>query len=336
MRYYTNYLEHHGIKGQKWGIRRFQNKDGTRTVAGKARQNNNKDAADSEPEKSGIGKYKKLIIAGIVVGGVAAGVTVAYKKGLFDNIGLYMGSEGSKDYLDEGILEKAKNKTIESVDSALDSIDYHDALYKSLDDEEFTLEPGTTIRRVVGKSGFDPSKEHGALYTSFTRKDARKYRNELKDWNKTGKRYEVTMKLQKQLKIPSKATAEEIYNGLYQNDPKFRNDVKKSLYKAYYGLVKEANPKATENQINTFVKNEITKQLSEENGAFKAGMYALVKQGADSKKYYKELQKKGYNALIDYEDRDANKEFGVSSPLILLDNSALVKVGEKFIGRMFY
>lgn len=31
------YLEHHGIKGQKWGVRRFQNKDGTRTPAGKKR-----------------------------------------------------------------------------------------------------------------------------------------------------------------------------------------------------------------------------------------------------------------------------------------------------------
>lgn len=32
-----DYLEHHGIKGQKWGVRRFQNPDGTLTEAGKKR-----------------------------------------------------------------------------------------------------------------------------------------------------------------------------------------------------------------------------------------------------------------------------------------------------------
>ena len=34
----TEELEHHGIKGQKWGVRRFQREDGTRTAAGKRRQ----------------------------------------------------------------------------------------------------------------------------------------------------------------------------------------------------------------------------------------------------------------------------------------------------------
>ena len=31
----TTYIEHHGVKGQKWGVRRYQNKDGSRTKEGK-------------------------------------------------------------------------------------------------------------------------------------------------------------------------------------------------------------------------------------------------------------------------------------------------------------
>lgn len=33
----TEYIFHHGIKGMKWGVRRFQNKDGSLTNAGKKR-----------------------------------------------------------------------------------------------------------------------------------------------------------------------------------------------------------------------------------------------------------------------------------------------------------
>lgn len=32
-----NYLSHHGIKGMKWGVRRYQNKDGSLTLSGKKR-----------------------------------------------------------------------------------------------------------------------------------------------------------------------------------------------------------------------------------------------------------------------------------------------------------
>lgn len=43
MKYYGNELYHHGILGQKWGIRRFQNEDGTLTAEGRKRLARNPD-----------------------------------------------------------------------------------------------------------------------------------------------------------------------------------------------------------------------------------------------------------------------------------------------------
>lgn len=38
MTYHNTYLAHHGILGQRWGVRRYQNVDGTLTPAGKRRK----------------------------------------------------------------------------------------------------------------------------------------------------------------------------------------------------------------------------------------------------------------------------------------------------------
>ena len=46
--YGSNELYHFGIKGQKWGIRRYQNEDGTLTAAGRERYGRN---VNSVPEK---------------------------------------------------------------------------------------------------------------------------------------------------------------------------------------------------------------------------------------------------------------------------------------------
>ena len=50
-----SYIAHHGIVGMKWGVRRYQNKDGTLTNAGKTRYSTDGDA-DSPAPNSGTGK----------------------------------------------------------------------------------------------------------------------------------------------------------------------------------------------------------------------------------------------------------------------------------------
>lgn len=49
-------LQHHGIRGQKWGVRRYQNKDGSLTSAGRKRQK--RQLSDDAKEAKALGKKK--------------------------------------------------------------------------------------------------------------------------------------------------------------------------------------------------------------------------------------------------------------------------------------
>ena len=48
-----SYIAHHGIIGMKWGVRRYQNKDGTLTNAGKKRYSTDDVGADSQNSSTG-------------------------------------------------------------------------------------------------------------------------------------------------------------------------------------------------------------------------------------------------------------------------------------------
>ena len=119
-------LQHHGIKGQKWGVRRFQNKDGTLTPAGRKRQKQDDGPIHEDYSKSHNTKSVKSMsdkelrdrINRLNMERQYAQLTATEKSmgrkivsEVLLNVGKELAKEYLKNYAKKGIEEVLKRKT---------------------------------------------------------------------------------------------------------------------------------------------------------------------------------------------------------------------------------
>lgn len=116
MKYYSiitsESLEHHGIKGQRWGVRRYQNTDGTRTAEGKKRERTGK--KEKSPEEIAAKKEKMKKVAKVA----GATLTIAACAGI------YM---ANKDAIDGAVKHAIKNIEVQQAFKPLKERAYAEA-----------------------------------------------------------------------------------------------------------------------------------------------------------------------------------------------------------------
>lgn len=121
-----DYLAHHGILGMHWGIRRFQNEDGSLTSAGRMQYCYDENRKHSPHEsdnvkKSGLSeKQKKAIAAGAAVAAtvlVAYGGYKLYQSGKLDS--LITAGKNTVKGIDPALLDESKNNAIKRVSESV-------------------------------------------------------------------------------------------------------------------------------------------------------------------------------------------------------------------------
>ena len=236
------------------------------------------------------------IVAGSV--GVAGAIWLAYRSGIVKNIAK------------AGILQ-ADNASKSAV---------KDAIRSSFDDVDYVISKGTIMHRMVGFKDFDLQKTKGQLlYTATNEKDRLAYMAFLKDFNKTGKRYDVSLEAVKDIVAPSDKKALAIFNELMASDPGYKKEIEDTLTEM---IAKAAGAKKGDLMWDAAEWN--AKRMVEAD-PFQAAIAGIANQNSATKKLIDAYKKHGFNGIVDYHDKGTVSEL----PMILFDAASdVVKRGE--------
>lgn len=245
---YDQELYHYGVKGMKWGIRRYQNKDGTLTSKGKKRYEKSNDNSNDEDEIKNNKSRKILTKRNIAIGATVVGASLAAMGAMY----VYKKTNPTMHvkYMNFGEIVDINN----------------------LSSKDIIVKKGTKFHRVSSKSVEDYAEEGKRIYTSYLKSDARIYKEEMpkfiRRWGNQGiisddgkTSYEHIMKMNKDIKAPSKKLMAEIYMKVTGN-----NEVDSGRYQRFMeNLNNNDNPDTK--KFFQYVKNLGYNAILDENDA---------------------------------------------------------------------
>lgn len=315
---YESELYHWGVKGMKWGVRRFQNEDGSLTTAGKKRYGDESTGSDKKtssnngsktPRKGLIARRKDSLTQKYIAKGYSqtAAKTMAEQRMRTEAVLAVVGAVAvtavaikvarriGQDYVDQTFKS---GKVIQNIGAN------PDANFKD-----------TPFFAAVNRAD---KKAYGMNYANEKRQMAKNYAAE------RGLQYQGIfnnqVKLTGDVKRASVANAQKIFYEKMDKDPQFKKEVLETLKKTNYSDGKAigdyvSNGKHSRKLYDRFNQALATPQFQD------AGIH---------KKYYDEMKKHGYNAILDINDTRYSGYKKISkSPTIFFGDDKWEKISNR-------
>ena len=313
-----NELYHHGIKGMKWGVRRFQNEDGSLTTAGKKRYGDESTGSDKKtssnngsktPRKGLIARRKDSLTQKYIARGYSqtAAKTMAEQRMRTEAVLAVVGTVAVT-----AVAIKAARRIGQ---------DYVDQTFKSGKViQNIGANPNANFKDTPFFAAVNNSdkKAYGMMYPSEKRGMAKNFAAQ------RGLKYEGIykneIKLNSDVKRASVANAQKIFYQKMDTDPKFKKDVLDTLKKTAYN---------DSSAVTNYTKNGIRSRKLYDR--FNQALATPQFQDAGiHKQYYDEMKKHGYNAILDINDTRYSGYKKISkSPTIFFGDGKWEKISNK-------